>query len=71
MEAGGKYMLGRELQPRTSFLYADDGLVASMDLVWMQGAFVTLPWIFEKAGLQTNVRKVVGIFCHPFQAAGN
>ena len=51
--------------------YADDGMVASSDPVWLQGAFNALVGLFDRVGLQTNVRKIVDMVCHPCQAAGN
>ena len=51
--------------------YADDGMVASSDPAWLQGAFNALVGLFDRVGLQTNVRKTVGMVCHPCQAAGN
>ena len=50
--------------------YADDGMVASLDPTWLQGAFNALIGLFDRVGLQNNVRNTVGIVCHPFQAAG-
>ena len=40
--AGGKDGCGREMIHHTAFLYVDDALVASTDLVWLYGAFDTL-----------------------------
>ena len=37
----------------------------------IQGAFNTLVGMFYRVVLHTNVRKIVGMVCHPFQAAGN
>ena len=51
--------------------YADNGMVASSDPVWLQGAFNDLVGLFDRVGLRTNVRKTVGMVCHPCQAAGN
>ena len=50
--------------------YADDGMVASLDPAWLQGAFNALVGLFDRVGLQKNVRKTVGMVCHPYQAAG-
>ena len=50
--------------------YADDGMVASLDPVWMQGAFNALLGLFNMVGLQTNAGKTVGMVFHPCQAAG-
>ena len=38
---------------------------------WIQGAFNALVGLFGRVGLQKNVRKTVGMVCHPCQAAGN
>ena len=51
--------------------YADDGMVASSDPVWLQGAFNALVGLFDRVSLQTDVGKTVGMVCHPCQAAGN
>ena len=51
--------------------YADNSMVASSDLVWLQIAFNALFGLFDRVGLQTNVGKTVGMVCHPCQAAGN
>ena len=46
-------------------------MVASSDPIWLQGAFKDLLGLFDRVGLRTNVRKTVGIVCHPCQASGN
>ena len=56
---------------QAAHFYADDGMVASSDPCWLQGAFNTLVGLFDRAGLRKNVGKTVGMFCHPCQAAGN
>ena len=38
-----------------------DGLVASNDPEWLQGVFDTLTGLFYRVGIQTNVRKTVGM----------
>ena len=68
-EARGE--LGQEGGHQAALFYADNGMVASSDPVWMQGAFNALVVLFDRVGLQTNVRKTVGMVCHPCQAAGN
>ena len=50
--------------------YADDGMVALSDPAWLQGAFNALLGLFDRVGLQTNVRKTVSMVCHPCQAVG-
>ena len=46
---------------RTAFLYADNGLVASTDPVWMQGTFETLTGLFVSVCLRKNNGKKAGI----------
>ena len=46
-------------------------MVASLDPVWLQGAFNALVGLFDRVGLHTNVGKTVSMVCHPCQAAGN
>ena len=46
-------------------------MVASSDPAWIQGAFNALVCLFDRVGLQTNVWKIVGMVCHPCQAAVN
>ena len=46
--------------PRRIF-YADEGLVALTDLVWLQGVFDTPPGLFKRVGIQTNIGKAVGM----------
>ena len=45
-------------------------MVASSDPQWLEGAFFILVDLFDRVGLRTNVRKTVGMVCHPFQATG-
>ena len=45
--------------------YSDDGMVASTDPGWIQSAFNNLMGLFDRVGLQTNVRKTVGVVCRP------
>ena len=44
-------------------------MVASTDPGWLQSGFDLLTGLFEHVGLQTNVRKTVGVVCRPFRAA--
>ena len=62
---------GQEVRHQAPLFYADDGMVASYDPLWLQGAFNTLVGLFDRVGLQTNVGKIVGMVCHPCQAAKN
>ena len=68
-EARGE--LGQEGRHQAALFYANNGMVASSDPAWLQGAFNALVGLFDRVGLQTNVRKTVGMVCHPCQAAGN
>ena len=61
---------GQEGRHQNSLFYADDGMIASSDSQWLQGAFSTLIGLFNRVGLQTNVRKTVGMVCLPCQATG-
>ena len=44
---GGKDGWGKEVQTCAAFFYSDDDLVASTDLVWMQGVFDNLTGLTE------------------------
>ena len=55
------------LKVQISLLYADYGMVASTDLVWLHITFDTLTGLFYCAGLKMNVRKTVGMVCHPYR----
>ena len=55
---------------RTALFYADDGMVASENPVWLQGAFETLTGLFGRVVLWTNVGKAVRIMFCPCRAAG-
>ena len=57
--------LGQEGRHQAALFYADDGMVASLDPVWLQGAYNTLVGLFDRVGLQTNVGKTVDMVCHP------
>ena len=45
--------------------YADNGMVALSDPVWMKGPFNALVGLFDRVGLRTNAGKTVGMVCHP------
>ena len=61
---------GQERRRQHPLFYADCGMVASLDPIWIQGAFSTLLGLFDRAGLNTNVGKKVGMVCRPCQAVG-
>ena len=50
--------------------YADDRMVATTELGWLQFVFETLMGIFDRVGLQKNFLKTVGMVCIPFRVAG-
>ena len=64
---GGQDGRGQEGLYQIVFLYADDGVLASSDPGWLQGAFNTLVGIFDQMGLQLNVGKTVVMVCCPCQ----
>ena len=57
--------LGKEGRHQVEIFYADNGMVASSDPHWLQGAFNTLVGIFDRVGLQNVFGKTVGMVCHP------
>ena len=57
------------LKVKATFFYSDDRMVASKDPVWLQSDIVMLMGLFDRVGLRTNIRKVVGMVCRPFRAA--
>ena len=68
-EARGE--LVQEGRHHAALFYANDGMVTLLDPAWLQVAFNALVGLFDRMVLQTNVRKTVGMVCHPCQAAGN
>ena len=54
---------GQEGRHHNALFYAEDGMVASLDPRWIQGAFSTLVSLFDKVGLHTNVRKTIKMVC--------
>ena len=61
---------GKEGRHQNALFYADNGMVASLDPRWLQGAFIALFSLFNRVVLQTNVGKTVNMVCCPCQAAG-
>ena len=71
-EAEAQRETEREGRNQAALFYADNGMVASSDPAWLQGAFTALLGLFDRVGLRTNVRKNVSMVCHLCQAtAGN
>ena len=54
---------------KSGFFYADDVVVASTDLVWIQSAFYLMMGMFDRVVLLTNVRKTVVMVFRPCRAA--
>ena len=55
---------------KAAFFYSGYGMVVSIDPGWVKSDFDTLTGIFYQVGIQTNVRKTVGVMFRPFRAAG-
>ena len=53
----------QQLTVKAAFFNADDGVVASTDPGWLQSEFDLLTGLFDRIGLQTNIRKTVGMVC--------
>ena len=68
--AGEQDEWGREVQHRSTFYYADYGLVESTNLLWLQGAFNTLTGMFERVGLWKKVGKTARMIFCPCQVEG-
>ena len=60
----------QEGRHQNALLYAEDGMVASPDPPWLQGAFSNLVGLFDRVGLRTIVRKTVRMVYRLFKAAG-
>ena len=58
--------LGRAVQWLAALFYTDDGLLASLKLDCLQEALDVLTILFDRVGIQTNVKKTVGMVCQPF-----
>ena len=50
---------------KAAFFYADDRMVASKYLGWIQSTLDTLTGIFYRVGLHTNIYKIVEMVCRP------
>ena len=48
-------MWGGDVILRSAFFYAENGLIASTDNEWLQGASDTLTGFFNGVGLHTNI----------------
>ena len=54
---------------KATLFFADNGLVASIDMGWLQFAFDTLMGLFNRMGMRTNIHNTVGMVCSPCWAA--
>ena len=66
MKSNGRGTCALECASR--FFYADNGMVASDNTVWLQTTFDMLMGIFDRVGLQKNVCKTVGLVCQTCRA---
>ena len=62
---------GKEGRHQAALFYAYNGMVASSNPHWLQGAFNTPVGLFDRVGLRNNFGKTFGMVCRPCQAAGN
>ena len=58
------------LKLKSELFYGDNRMVAFTKPEWIQTVFYMLTGIFDWLGLQTNVRKTMGVVFQPFRAAG-
>ena len=54
---------GREGWHQAALFYADDGMVASSEPAWLQGAFNALVGLFDRVGLRKIFGKTVSMVC--------
>ena len=54
-----------QLKVKAAFLYTENEMVASTNLEWLHTVFDMLMGLFDQVGLKTNVKKTVGMVCHP------
>ena len=66
-EAEARGETGREGKHQSALLYADNGMVVSLDPGWLQSAFTALAAIFDRVGLTTNFGKTLSMACQPCQ----
>ena len=71
MEAETRRERGREGRHQAALFYADDGMLASSDLQWLQWAFAQLVGLFDRVGLNTNTGKAVSMTFWPCNTTGN
>ena len=64
-EAEAQGETGREGRHQAALFCANNGMVASSDPDWIQGAFNALVGLFDRVGLQKNFGKTYSMVCHP------
>ena len=64
-EDTGPEVFGWELQKMVAIFYKDDGLLESPLLARIQECLDFLMEPFDRVGLQTNVKNMVGMVCQP------
>ena len=61
----------QEFRHQNALFYADNGIITSSDLQWLQGAFSILVGLFNRVGLKNNDGKTFVMIFRPCRAAGN
>jgi hypothetical protein len=61
---------GRMVREQLVLFYADDGLLAARNHLWLQMALSRLCELFERVGLRTNVQKTKTMTCTPGYISG-
>ena len=56
-EAETRVEQGREGRHQAALFYTDYGMIASSDPQWLQWAFTQLVGMFDRVGINTNIRK--------------
>ena len=63
-------VFGREIQWLATLFYSDDWLLSFPRLVRLKEALYVLKGMFDRVGIQTNVKKTVGMVCYPCYMTG-
>ena len=61
---------GHSVTDKATSFYEDNGLVASIDTVWLQWLFSVMIGLFERVGLRTNMVNMVVMVCQPVPIIG-
>ena len=62
-KGAGREGLGTSTQTRSGIFYADDEIVASLDIAHLQGGFDAFTGLFDRVGLRNNKLKTASIAC--------